>query len=211
MKSNFAIFYAFFYALILLNFTSLVQAFDEKDIDRVKDPHERALINGDLEGADLHGITFPENIWVGTSANKVNLNSATMKGVVVLDSTLEQADLEGVNLKMSVIANSNLTGSNLKDAVLDDAMFYKVELRNTRFQNVSCKRCLFIECNFKNATLTNTTFEDGELAGTNFNGAQDFTGVNFNNTKLDDADFRKVNLDASSKVFVKKQGGRVSE
>ncbi len=106
-----------------------------------------------------------------------------------------------------VVKGGNWSGIIMADAWFKGSIFYKVDLRNARFENVcfdnvlfrniNAKGAVFVNCSFRNARLFNCNFSHGDLSGVLFNGAT-ISRTQFKETNLSFASFSNCNLSAVS-------------
>ena len=151
-----------------------------------------------LSGSDLTQVSFTH-----ASVKQVDLSTATLSGAV-----LDNANMEGVNLSGAILSpctppatcvaatlrgahlkNVNLSGSHLVSAIFANANFYS----SVAAGNGSCDTTKNNCASAKNATLTNTTFNNAYLFGVDFSGAQ-MHGVIFDGAVLVGVNFDGANV-----------------
>jgi uncharacterized protein YjbI with pentapeptide repeats len=202
--------YIYKYIALIISMTLVVHAFNKNDVERAKNPQERILINGDLEGADLTGAQLHNNLWIAASAAKVNLYNAVMSAITIVDSNLRNANLERAKLEKSLISETDLSESNLKDAMLEDIQLYKVKFTDAILDKANFMGAILVEVRFKRTSLKDVNFEGADLRACNFSQIKSLDGINFKGAKLTDSDFRGIeNLSDQWKLFLKQQGALV--
>jgi uncharacterized protein YjbI with pentapeptide repeats len=172
----------------------------------------------DLAGAILSGASLTDAILdyakglsaadlTGINLTHASLRNVDFSGSQLSGATLDRANLEDSNLSGAVLspcvapalcANTSLRGAHLKNANLtsahlENAVFIEANLYSTRAQAGSCNVNSKLCASARNATLTNTQFDNAYLFGTDFGGAF-MHGATFDGAVLVGANFEGAHV-----------------
>jgi uncharacterized protein YjbI with pentapeptide repeats len=147
--------------------------------------HGADLSGADLEGAMLRGVILDDANLSGANLKRASLGPA-LRNARLDDANLEEANLDGVDL-----SKSSLRRANLKKAEISAARFVGADLRDAVLRHV---RCEWYPPVFENSNLTGVDFEGAEfLPEADFSNS-DLTGANFRGAALVRANFRGADL-----------------
>ena len=101
--------------------------FDRAEVLKLlKDGCKKAILDYDLNGANLRGAFLSDANLKGADLSDADLRGANLKGADLSDANLKgadlsDADLRGANLKGADLSDANLKGADLSDADLSNA------------------------------------------------------------------------------------------
>lgn len=133
-------------------------------------------------GADLHGASFTNAIYIGNNFAGANLQQASFRGAKLVAANFENADLRSV-----AFDGADCTACNFVGAKLDAATFAGVRMTAANFEGFAATvddaelrellaRCF--SCNFAKGRLSRRDLSGSTLVGVDFSGA-DLRGTNF--------------------------------
>ncbi len=125
-----------------------------------------SFINCNFAQTDLAGINFSDGLFV-----RCNLSMAGLRNTSFRKVTFRECKLMGTQFEN---CNPFLLEFNFEQCILDLSSFYKLKIRQTRFDQCSLRETDFTAC---------------DLTGSLFNNC-DMSGAKFDNTVLDSSDFR---------------------
>ncbi len=143
----------------------------------------------DLKGADLKGICLIDGSLDRADLSGANLEKANLLSTSFESSLLTGANLEKANLRGAYFVSALLTGANLKKAHLFSACLDCTNMDGVNLDSANCGGAKLRLSSLKNATLRNAylsgaDFERSDLSGADLTGA-DLTSTGFCDAKLE--------------------------
>lgn len=122
-------------------------------------------------------------------ATQLNFDGASLKGVDLAFSKIEQSSFKRAILENSKAIDTRLNNVDLREVRLGKAEWYGVDLIDVRAPNANArgaqfKRCTLRDVNLHRADLRGATFEQST-----------FSDVDFSNARVSGASFRRTTLD----------------
>ncbi len=108
------------------------------------------------------------------------------------------------NFQDSFYEDQEFNNITLKEGILKDVEFFNCSFRSCDFFKLKLQSCEFEKCifelcdlsliNMKNIKLLDVEFNNSKLVGVNWSGTVKPSNYNFNNCKLDDSIFYKLDI-----------------
>jgi uncharacterized protein YjbI with pentapeptide repeats len=129
------------------------------------------LAGANLQGLDLHEITF-----TGANLTGANLAGANLTGAFLSGTNFTGANLTGVILTGALLEATNFTNATIENTDLDGLELYSdnfigANLRGDNLTNADLDYAFLNRANLSRANLTHASFLGTTLGGTDFSGA----------------------------------------
>lgn len=167
----------------------------QSDLTNAKLP-QADLTGAALDGAACDGADFRNALLVGASAV-----GADFVGADFSNADLQGCNLESADLSRSVLQGADLRQANLRSATLEEATGAKVNMNEATLVEANFSGgCSFVEGSFVMADGAESIWEEADLRGANFSGAQ-LRMANFEGACLEGASL--VRCDMPEARFIK--------
>jgi uncharacterized protein YjbI with pentapeptide repeats len=167
----------------------------QADLTKAKLP-QADLTGAVLDGATCDGGDFRSALLVGAGAV-----GAEFVGADFSNANLQGCNLESADLSRSVLQGADLRQANLRSATLEEANGARVNMDGaTLVETNASGGCSFVEGSFVMADGSDSIWEEADLRGANFSGAQ-LGMANFEGACLEGAAF--VRCDMPEARFIK--------
>tara|TARA_B100000029_G_scaffold516601_1_gene631621 strand:- start:578 stop:1432 length:855 start_codon:yes stop_codon:yes gene_type:complete len=167
-------YFAGFFILYVLCFCSVVFAFDDKDLIKLK-------TTGECQGCDLKRANLSHLDLSGANLKRAKLKSANLRGAILKNADLSYTDLYRADLSYVDLTDAILILADLLDANLSYANLERADLSMAGMNFVNA-----IGANFKDAKLRSAYLEQAELNSANLD-RTDFSHANLYKTTLLDS------------------------
>ena len=150
-----------------------IKSFKKAKLQGVTFPNEAQLVDVDFDTADL---------------SRSELVSANMERANLANATLYRTNLTGARLTDAVLKKTNLDGATLSGANLQGADLTSADFNGIYFDT---------KANFKNSILRKASFNDADLSGLDFSGAN-LKEASFNKAELRGTIFTSADLNEAT-------------
>ncbi|ETT30086.1 pentapeptide repeat-containing protein [Paenibacillus sp. FSL P4-0338] len=144
----------------------------------------------------------------GQSGEKMDIEKASLSGLVVPHTNLSDAIIVESDFKKIVLHYSDLAGGYFLGSVFDEADLSDSMLSKAIFEYASMKHCVMRHC-----TAIKASFDDGDLVYADLTGADlrraSFQRTNLSHACFDEADLSYAHMDGAHlyhTTFVKAKG-----
>ena len=186
--------------------TGHVKEFNREEVLKSFETNKKALLEYNLQGADLQGANLRGANLRGADLQGANLRGANLqdanpqdanlRGANLQDANLWGADLQDADLQGANLRGANLQGAKLRGADLQDANLRGANLQDANLWGANLQGANLRGANLQDANLRGADLQDANLRGANLRGT-DLRGANLRGADLQDADLDYAALSLS--------------